>query len=372
MTLKVLHTADLHLGMTFNNRGYPEALREQLIEARFENLNRIVELANSEQCALLIIAGDLFHRPNLAAATITRTVNILKRFHGCTAILPGNHDYYDSEGPLWRALRSEASEELILLTMEQPYPLHDYGLDVVLYPAPCDKKHSSVNRIGWINPPSDRPSARHHIGIAHGSVQGISPDLEDQYFPMNMVELSALKMDHWCLGHNHVRYPDSPEVGRQVFLISGVPEPDGFDCRHNGYVWLTELTDNNDSSSRSIETGSLRFREIEKQVQSVDDLEALSHELAPESDRTLIKLKLCGSLPEADYRVRSTYFDDLRDQVLYLEIDDNELTVEITPEVIAARYPEGSFPYRLLTRLAKRDEPEALQLAYRLADEVKR
>lgn len=372
MSLKILHTADLHIGMTFNNRGYPEAVREHLVEARFETLARIVELANDEQCALLVIAGDLFHRPNIAAATITRTLNILERYKGCTALLPGNHDYYDPEGPLWRALRSEGFDELILLTAEQPFSLQDYGLDVILYPAPCDKKHSSASRIGWIGPPSERPAACYHIGVAHGALRGISPDLEDQYFPMTTSELSALKMHHWCLGHTHVRYPDCPEAGRQPFLISGTPEPDGFDCRHNGYVWLTELDDENNSSSRSVEIGSLRFREIAKQLYSAADLDAAMEELAPEGDRTLVKLKLFGTLPEADYRDRGLRFNTLRDQLLYLETDDSELTVEITPEVIAARYPEGSFPHRFLTRLAERGDLEALQLAYRLTDEVKR
>ncbi len=370
--LKILHTADLHLGMTFKNRSYPETVREQLIEARFDTLARIVGLANTEQCALLVIAGDLFHRPNIAATTITRTINILERFQGCTALLPGNHDYYDHDGPLWRALRSEAFDELILLTEEHAYPLQDYGLDAVLYPAPCDKKHSSTNRLGWIDPPSERPSACHHIGIAHGSVQGISPDLEDQYFPMTTAELSALKMQHWCLGHTHVRHPDCNETGQQPFLISGVPEPDGFDCRHSGYVWLTELTDKKNSSSCAVETGRLRFREIEKKVYSVADLDSLQQELAPEGERTLIKLKLCGALSDTDFRARGARLNTLRDQLLYLETDDSELTVEITPELIAARYPESSFPHHLLTRLAKRGDPEALHLAYRLADEVKK
>ncbi|HPZ64900.1 MAG TPA: metallophosphoesterase, partial [Bacillota bacterium] len=62
MPLKVLHTGDLHLGMTFNSRGYPEALRRRLVEARLKVLERLVETANGEGCQLFIVAGDLFHR----------------------------------------------------------------------------------------------------------------------------------------------------------------------------------------------------------------------------------------------------------------------------------------------------------------------
>jgi DNA repair exonuclease SbcCD nuclease subunit len=35
MTLRILHTADLHLGMKFTRRYIPE-VQERLIEARFE------------------------------------------------------------------------------------------------------------------------------------------------------------------------------------------------------------------------------------------------------------------------------------------------------------------------------------------------
>ena len=61
MLLKIFHTADLHLGMTFGNRNYPEEVRRQLVEARYQTLERLVELANEAQCRLFLVAGDLFH-----------------------------------------------------------------------------------------------------------------------------------------------------------------------------------------------------------------------------------------------------------------------------------------------------------------------
>lgn len=43
--MKILHTADLHLGMKF--AGYPE-VQQELAEARFQTLERLVERANRE------------------------------------------------------------------------------------------------------------------------------------------------------------------------------------------------------------------------------------------------------------------------------------------------------------------------------------
>ncbi|MFO7952924.1 MAG: DNA repair exonuclease [Bacillota bacterium] len=373
MPLKLLHTADLHLGMTFKNRNYPEDVREKLIEARVTTLERLVERANVEKCELMIIAGDLFHRANVASEIIKRTLGILNKFQGCLVLLPGNHDYYDPYGSLWPELSDRASEDFVLLTEKQPYPLHDYGIEAVLYPAPCTAKHSPQNSLEWIRDLQEKPEACWHIGVAHGTVRGISPDFADQYYPMADQELASLGMNTWCLGHTHVRYPDQPEAERMPFLYCGTPEPDGFDCRHGGYAWIVEMDDHGGVFSRAIETGYFRFYELYKQIMSRPDLEQIEHELDSSFDpqATLVKLKLVGSLPEDDYKSRRLLFDRLHEKYVYIEIDDTELTVEITPEFISANYPQASFPHRLLSRLAERNDREALQIAYRLIEEVK-
>ncbi len=374
MSLKFLHTADLHLGMTFRNRAYPDEVRDQLVEARFETLSELVERANKEQCRLMIIAGDLFHRANVASAVVKRAVEILSRFEGPAAILPGNHDYFEPYGSLWPEFKERAPEELILLSEMKPYPLHDYGVEAVLYPAPCDAKHAPTNRLGWIKDLADKPPGKWHIGVAHGAVKGISPDFENQYYPMEEAELDALNLDQVCLGHTHIAYPDQKEAENRPFLYCGTPEPDGFDCRHTGRAWITDIDESGQSYSRLLETGRYCFLEINKQVRVREDFQNLHRELAdlPGDRRTLVKLKFSGTLPEEEYNDRFTAYSNLHEALFYLEIDDSELTVEITPEVIAANYPEGSFPYRFLNRLVRKENPEALQTAYRLVEEVKR
>ena len=345
-------------------------MRRSLVEACYAVLERLVELANTEQCRLLIIAGDLFHRNNMAAEAVARVIKILSRFAGCVALLPGNHDYYDPYGALWKELRDGAFDSLVLLVKARPFPLHDYGIDAVLYPAPCDRKHSAENRLGWIKEMGERPEGRWQIGVAHGAVQGVSPDFNDQYFPMTGAELAGLKLHHWCLGHTHVRYPDQAEAGSHPFFYSGTPEPDGFDCRHGGHAWIAELDDAGGCRCRSVETGRFRFQEVERIVSGAADLAALQEELARGGGELLLKLKLAGTLPDADFQGRGAWFEQLRETLIYLEKDDSELAVELTPSLIAQKFPDSSFPYRLLTRLAARDDREALQLAYRLIGEV--
>lgn len=55
MVLKIFHTAGLHLGMRF--AGYPE-VQDKIINARYETLESMVEVANKEKCDFFIIFGD--------------------------------------------------------------------------------------------------------------------------------------------------------------------------------------------------------------------------------------------------------------------------------------------------------------------------
>lgn len=372
MFLKIFHTADLHLGMTFGNRHYPEAVRQQLVEARYRTLERMVDLANEERCHLFLVAGDLFHRAQMPRGIISRVVQAFSRFQGdCVALLPGNHDHHDGYGSLWREVQDLSPDGLLLLTETVPYRLQDYGIDAVLYPAPCHRKRSGVNRLDWIRGLGERPPGRWQIGVAHGSVRGISPDLEGQYFPMDEGELVSLGLQHWCLGHTHVRYPDLEQVQGAPFCFSGTPEPDGFDCRHGGSAWITTLDVAGRSRGHAVSTGHYRFMEISRELNDAAGLEALREELQQAGERALVKLSLSGYLPQEAYRTRRRWFDEVRSALLYLEESDGALAVELSAELIEAHFPAGSFPQRLLSRLAERDDPAALQLAYRLIDGVK-
>ena len=373
MPLKILHTGDLHLGMTFGTRGYPPPLRQQLVEARFAALDNLVEKANGEDCQLFIIAGDLFHRANASQETVLRAAKSLHAFKGaCVAVLPGNHDYYDELSPMWKLFRDNSPDHLAFLSHLRPYPLSDYGLEAALYPGPCDAKHSGHNRLGWIKDLQERPAARWHLGVAHGALKGVSPDFDSRYYPMEVEELQALPMDHWFLGHSHCRYPDRDTARGETVTYSGTPEPDGFDCTHDGFAWVTLLHDDGSGESISVAPGQFRFREIHKEVACLEDMETLFRDLPPEKEKTLVKLSLSGTLSQEDYQARLSVYHDLENTLAYLEVEDTSLSLRVTPESIAAEFADGSFPQVLLTRLAARGDEEALQLAYHLVKKVKK
>ncbi|MBW1953490.1 MAG: DNA repair exonuclease [Deltaproteobacteria bacterium] len=373
MALRLLHTADLHLGMKFAGR-YPPEVRERLVQARFETLGGLVETANAAGADLFLIAGDLFHDQNVALRDIRAAAQALDRFLGrAVLVLPGNHDFLqEGKCPLWDRFQEYAGDRVVLLSEPRPYPLADYDLPVVIYPGPCTAKHSSENAIGWIRQRA-KDLEGWHIGVAHGSLEGTSPDFQGNYYPMTRKELERTGLDLWLLGHTHLRVPDLDQGRDSRILIPATPEPDGFDCRHPGHAWLIELQADGSLFYRSLVTGRHCFSVQEAEVSSEDDLNLLRarfQRFNPECD--LVKLFLRGYLPGELYDRRGTLLEELRRQVLYLEPDFTALYRRIGAEDIDREFTEGSFPHRLLTRLAQAaGDPRALQLAYELIQEVR-
>ncbi len=370
MLVKIFHTADLHIGMKFN--GYPEPIRSKLQEARSEVLTRMVQRANEENCDLLVIAGDLFHNiKGIDKGTIARTAEQLNGFLGeCVLILPGNHDYDNDMIELWDIFKKNASDKILLLKEESTVSLADYGLNVMVYPAPCRSKHSVTNNIGWIRTEALDP-VMINIGLAHGALQGISPDMERSYFYMEHKELEDLPMDLWLLGHTHVPYPDSPSVKDWRIFNPGTPEPDGLDCRHEGHAWLITLDEEKSVRGELIRTGRYRFQDLEYEAASGADLDLLRDALTGEGSlETIARIRLAGRLTEDDFIYRQEIYKKLEQELAYLLIDDSDLGIKITPEKIEQEFTRGSFPSQFLNALA--DDEEALQIAYELIMGVKK
>lgn len=373
MSFRIMHTADLHLGMKFTGR-YPPELRDRLVKARFETLVSLVETASAAGSDLFVIAGDLFHDQIVARRDIRAAAEALGRFKGrAVLVLPGNHDFLqEGESPLWDRFLETAGDKVLLLSEPRPYPLADYELPVIIYPGPCTAKHSTANAIGWIESGSRDPD-NWHIGVAHGSLEGVSPDFQGDYYPMTREELRRAGLDLWLMGHTHIRVPDVDQGRETRILFSATPEPDGFDCRHPGHAWLIELNDDRTLSYQSIVAGRHRFSVQEVQLSSEGDLESLRaqfRQLSPERD--LVKLALKGRLPGELFDQQGSLLEELKHTVLHLEPDFTELFRRITSEDVDREFTKGSFPHRLLTRLVQAGgDPRALQLAYDLIQEVR-
>jgi DNA repair exonuclease SbcCD nuclease subunit len=358
--LNILATSDLHLGMKF--AGLPD-VQAELAEARFACLGRLVAAANERRADLLLVAGDLFHRVTVAKRDVLRAAQVLRAFEGrLAAVLPGNHDHLSpGQDPLWPMFREACGDRVLVLDESRPYPLAHYDLDACLYPGPCRMVHSPTNAIGWVRSTGRDAGSRHHMGVAHGSLAGVSPDLDQSYYPMREAELAGAGLDLWVLGHTHLRYPERPGRASRVFF-PGTPEPDGYDCAHAGTAWLLRL-DGDDVAAEPLETGTHRFVHEELASAASADLAALvSRHAGPEAARKVLKVRLSGRIAREDRPALAETERELRARVLHLDWADDGLRERIDRGAIDAEYAAGSFPHRLLSSLL--DDPEALEIAH--------
>ncbi|MBM3439135.1 MAG: hypothetical protein FJX91_08415, partial [Bacteroidetes bacterium] len=107
--IRILHTADNHIGLKFNNYS-GTAAQSALVQERFDALKNVVQASNDKDAHFLVVAGDLFDDLKVTQKDIKVVVEILKKSKAEVLVLPGNHDYYDGkENKLWKAF-SEYSE----------------------------------------------------------------------------------------------------------------------------------------------------------------------------------------------------------------------------------------------------------------------
>jgi exonuclease SbcD len=366
MPLSILATSDLHLGMKF--AGLPD-VQAALAEARFACLERLVALANERRADLLLVAGDLFHRVTVARRDVLRAAQALRAFEGrLAAVLPGNHDHLSpGQDPLWPAFREACGDRVLVLAEPRPYPLAHYDLDACLYPGPCRALHSSSNAIGWVKAAGRDPGARHHVGVAHGSLAGVSPDLDQSYYPMREAELAGAGLDLWVIGHTHLRHPERPGRASRVF-IPGTPEPDGYDCTHAGTAWLLSLDDGG-VAAEPLQTGAYRFVHEEPAAVSAADLAALAARHAgPGAAREVLKVRLSGRMGHGERGLLADTERELRGRMLHLDWDDAGVRERLDRAAVDAAYAAGTVPHRLLASLL--DDPEALEVAREVLEEA--
>ncbi len=373
--IRIFHTADIHLGLKFL-RGYSDEVRQKLIDARLAVVTRMVQTATSDKCDLFVVAGDLFDNVRVPKTLVRQAAQALSQFEGLVVVLPGNHDYVQeaSEDPIWPAFSEALGEGHLVLREPRVYDLSEFNLPVLLYAGPCGTRHSSQNSIGWVREAvakDDRKLVR--VGIAHGSLAGLSPDFNNNYFPMTHEELDQSGTDLWLLGHTHVRYPDvSSGSGERIFYPSA-PEPDGFDCSHAGFAWIIELQDNGALKYRSVQTGTHRFHELPVKLGQENDLTELQNRFAEfDASADLVKLTLSGRLEGSLFEQLPEFVAKLQRMALHLEVDRSAVVRFIQQNDLDCEFTQGSFPHQLLSELARSPEDSlALQLAYELVQEAR-
>ncbi|GAB4144874.1 MAG: DNA repair exonuclease [Bacteroidia bacterium] len=364
-----MHTADNHIGIQFS--GKSNEAGEALVTERTAALKRIVDKANQHNCDFLVVAGDLFDEVKFRLKDVRDVAKILNGFIGSVIIIPGNHDYYQSEpDKLWGKFSGEADEGKVFI-------LHRYEVfrrtvgeqEVNFYPCSCRSKHSEVNMIGWVKNAEKNPGAI-NIGIAHGNVEGLGLDHNDRYFNMTVEELKSTGVDFWLLGHIHVPYPSYEKVEKNPdFFMPGTHTPDGWNRSHPGYAWMIEVDENKHVKAERIVTGKLRFYDWKEKLNTPEEINALAAKVnALDGATSFLRLNLDGRLSESEMNKMKELFREWESKFLEFDLKNN-LKYKIDKEYINNTYPENTIAYKLLSALANEEGNDlALHLAHELIE----
>jgi len=374
MPVRIVHTADNHLGLPF--RQYPTDVRDALVEERFAALGRLVETANKRQADFFVVAGDLFDSTRVTVQDIKKTAGMLRGFTGeAVIVVPGNHDHFTGpETEVWSRFRREiegaANIDLLTTATVQSYEVA--GQTVHFFPCPCPSKTGSDSTIGWVAEAARERADGLRIGIAHGNVTGLGLDAADQYFNMEPAALESAGVATWLLGHIHVPFPSAESGTHSAYFMSGTHTPDSLRCRHAGSAWWVESDGDRITGYERLSPGRVRFVRIEREVCSADDVAAVladCRSLAPAS--TVLDLQLSGRLSAVEKATLDQELAALRPAFLHVS-DESEIHDRLDAAQVATLYSDGGLAARLLMGLlADGTHPDAATLAHELIEEIR-
>lgn len=376
MPIRIVHTADNHIGLPFKQ--YPPAVADRLIKERFAALGRLVAVANARSAHFFVVAGDLFDSPRVKKEDIDAVADVLRGFEGvAVVVVPGNHDHYaNSETEVWKRFRkaTEADAHINLLVEPAVKSFDVDGQAVHFFPCACPSKTGAEPTIGWVAEAAGRHDTGLKIGIAHGNVTGLGLDAEGRYFNMEPATLEAAGIATWLLGHIHVPFPTSESGERSPYFMAGTHTPDSLRCRHAGSAWSIECDGDRVTRYERFAPGKIAFQRLPKELLSAGDVADLVRTCeALDAGSTVLDLQLSGRLSAAERTHLTAEIDRLRPGFLNLTDDLGDIHDRIDAAQIEERYRSGGLAHRLLSALlADADHPDAATLAHQLIEEVSR
>lgn len=330
MSITFIHTADWQVGKQFANvPGDPgAALRLQ----RLDTVKAIAELAQKRHVDAVLVAGDVFDDNAVSDETLRRTMNAIAPFKGPWVLLPGNHDAGLTQS-VWSRLRRFAVVPGNVILADRPEPIELCHGRLVVLPAPLQRRHEVRDLTEWFEMfRSDTGVFR--VGIAHGSVTNRLPEAAEAQNPIADTRVETANLDYLALGDWH----GTLEVAHRTWY-AGTPEPDRFKANESGNVMLVELSDAGAGPTvEKVPVGYYQWVQMTYEVMDAQALLVLASQLAAlgETGRTLVRLKLRGTVDLATRLQLDELLDEWRARLHFLDIDDMALLAQPSSDDIAA------------------------------------
>ncbi|MBQ3625266.1 MAG: metallophosphoesterase [Synergistaceae bacterium] len=373
--IKIFLTGDNHIG-----RGFKYDKADELGELRLNAFKTMADKAAEEQCDIFVIAGDLFENNyNYSQHEIESLINNLKSFHGKILILPGNHDFDSENINLWRELESKAEGKINfkILNEFKVYELNVRDERVMIFPAYCDSEHSpqGKNNLDWIkeyfNNNNNLDNNIYKIGIAHGAIEGETPDADRKYFMMSKDELNNINVDVWLIGHTHAPFPkylslELELINNNKIFNAGSHMQNDINDGSEGQCFIIELNNDKSIKAKKFLSGPVNFKKFDIDLNGQDLNQELDNALGSLKDNYVVELNLTGFINKNDFDNRLNIINKNLERFIDYEINYQELR-PIIDQNILKEFSENSFAYKFLNNImAEPDNNAEAYMAYSL------
>lgn len=238
--MKILHTADWHLGRSL--RGV------SLLEDQAHVLDQIFDAIVAKEVDVLVVAGDVYDKASPAEAAIKLYSDFIERVYESTnaaiVVIAGNHDSGQRLGAVTKLF--DKGRILIRGPLERneiPLILEDEHGPVAFSALPYGELYAARREFGdeTLRTPEDVlkaqvEAARHHrpegarwVIVAHAFVTDCQPSESERRLSVGTVEMVSQTIfdgaDYVALGHLH--HPQM--AGGETVRYSGSPLAFGFD-----------------------------------------------------------------------------------------------------------------------------------------------
>jgi exonuclease SbcD len=301
--LRLLHTADVHLGARHADMG--EAASAQR-ERQFDAFRASVDLALAEKVDLFLIAGDLFDsntQPRRSVERVAAELGRLAKARIRMVLVPGTHDVYDRSS-VYRAYDlaamagTKAGDGMVTLLTPDHAWVHLAQLDAVVHGPVFPTKRAPYSPLrdlaAVVTPP-----ATWKIGLLHAAV-AIPGKTDGDDVVITVDEIGASGLDYLALGHWH-----SAQVATTkgvTYAYSGAPEAVAVDQDRSGKVLLVTLDEQGERHTVTVDeraVGHTRFERLEIDAATVGSQPALVERLTGLADPDLVlDVRLIGVRPD--------------------------------------------------------------------------
>jgi exonuclease SbcD len=373
--LRLLHTADVHLGARHADLGDRAATQR---ERQFSAFVATVDLALAEKVDLVLIAGDLFDSNVQPRRSVERAAAQLKRLVEArirVVIAPGTHDVYD-RASIYRAYDIAAMAGAVgsdLVTVLDPdHPeVHLKNLDLVVHGRCFATKRAPTSPLAGLDVHGD-DRATWHVGLLHAAV-AIEGKTDGDDVVITTEEIAASHLDYLALGHWHST--TKGKAGATTYAYSGAPEPIALDQDRAGNVLLVGLEAPNGKKRVSIEerkVGKTSFERIQLDAATVGSQPGLVSKLGERADPDLVlDVELMGVRPdELDVHVEEVE-SQLADRFLKVRVRDRSVAPLPEGPIASPDTVLGAFIRDLEARIAEVEAVDDHDTANELRDSLR-